>query len=329
MKRETNRTLLQEVIPLSTPFVVHIETNNTCNFKCKFCFGSNDKLLKDYGIKRGFMEKDTFEKIINDMKEFPSKIKRLYFHVMGEPLLHKDIVHFIKYAKEAQIAEQLVMFTNGALLNEKLAKEIAYSGLDIIQISVEGVSEEKYKEITGCKIDYDVFVDNIKILYNEKPETCNLHIKIIDCNLSEEEKNKFYEDFSSISNECYLEKLLDVCPDEVMDTTMGYGRSFTQEGKELVEKLVCTIPFYVTDIYYDGTVDACSCDWSRKLIMGNVLEDSLYNIWNGKKFNSLRKMQLEGKRKNCFSCSECKAILNQLDDIDMYSEKLLKKFDMF
>lgn len=327
MKRKEERTPLQEVIPLQVPFVVHIETNNTCNFKCKFCFESNDQLLKDHGIKRGFMKRETFEKIIDDMRGFPQKVKRIYFHVAGEPLLHKDIIHFVKYAKAAEVAQQLVMFTNGALLTQKLATELAHAGLDIIQISVEGVSAEKYEEITGCRIDYDAFLQNIAYLYQEKPSSCTVHAKIIDCNLSAEEKEKFYHDFSGISDECYIEQLLDICPEDVMDTTMGNGQTVTQEGKELKEKLVCTIPFYVADINYDGGVDACSCDWSRRLIMGNVLEENFCEIWNGSRFRAFRKMQLEGERKKCKACNECKAILYQLDNIDAFREKLLDKIN--
>lgn len=325
MKRENNRTPLQEVIPLETPYVVHIETNNTCNFKCKFCFESNDELLKQYGIKRGFMARELFEKIIDDLKNFPNKIKRLYFHVAGEPLLHRDILHFIQYAKAAQIAEQLVLFTNGALLTEDLGTKVAHSGLDIIQISVEGVSAEKYKEVTGRTINYEAFLANIAHLYKEKPSACTMHAKILDCNLSEEEKAKFYHDYAGISDECYIEELLDICPSDIMDTTLGKGKTFTQEGRTLKEKKICTIPFYVMDINYDGSVDACSCDWRRKLIMGNVAQENLYHIWNGKIFQNFRQMQLKGQRKKCVACKDCKAILNQLDDIDIYKEELLGK----
>lgn len=327
MKKTVKRTPLQEVIPVDTPYVVHIETNNTCNFKCKFCYESNDQLLKDYGIKRGFMSRGGYEKIIDDMKGFPRKIKRIYFHVAGEPLLHKDIIHFIKYAKRAQVAEELILFTNGSLLTHKLASELADSGVDIIHISVEAVSSDRYEEITGCRIDYAGFLENISFLYHIKPDSCTLHAKIIDCNLSEFEKEKFYRDFSGITDECYIEQLIDMCPSDVMDTTMGNGQKTTQEGKKLVEKLVCTIPFYVANINYDGNVTACSCDWRRKLIMGNAIEENICHIWSGKKFYEFRKMQLEGKRKKCKECNDCKTIFNQIDDIDKYREVILKRLD--
>ena len=247
--------------------MLHIEVTNACNFKCKFCINHDDTLFEKLGIKRGFLDGDLYEKIIEDCKRFPKRIKRLYFHFGGEPLLHKDIISFIRYAKNAQVADELAMFTNGALLTKELGAQLAGSGLDILQISVEGVTPEKYEEVTGVRIDYDQFLENISFLYQQKPVSLTLHAKILDCGLSEGEKEKFYQDFTNISDECYIEHLVDMCPSDIMDTTLGHGPTTTQEGKELREFAVCTQPFYVASIYCDGSAAACSCgDWRRSLI---------------------------------------------------------------
>lgn len=324
MKRETNRTPLQEVIPLDTPYVVHLEITNTCNLKCKFCSASNDDILKSQGHKRGFMPRKLFERIIDGLSEFPQKAKRLYFHIGGEPLLHKDIIHFLKYAKEKNVAQQMAMFTNGTLLTHELGKQLG-GYLDYIQISVEGMSAEKYEKVTGKKIDYEKFLDNIKYLYFVKNSSCQLHAKTIDINLSDEEKEKFYNDFSGISDLAYIEKLLDCCPLDVMDTTMGFGSSTTQEGIPVKEKLICAAPFYVMGIYYNGMVSPCACDWRRNVLIGDASKESLVDIWNGRKANSLRRMHAEGKRSDCLACSDCKAIRNQIDDIDEYGKMILQK----
>ena len=44
MRREEKRTDLVKAIPLDTPIVVHIEVTNVCNFRCKFCYTSNDAM---------------------------------------------------------------------------------------------------------------------------------------------------------------------------------------------------------------------------------------------------------------------------------------------
>lgn len=328
MKRETNRTALQEVIPLETPFVLHMELTNVCNLKCRFCTEQNDSLMRKLGVQRGFMQWEVFKAVIDNLKTFPQKLKRLYLHQGGESLLHKDAISFIQYAKQAQVAEQLVLFTNGTLLTEELGTKLAHSGLDLIQISVEGVSAEQYEAVAGKRIDYDKFLAGIANLFRQKPSGCELHAKILDCGLSEEDKEKFHWDFSDISDQHYIEHLLDSCPADVMDTTLGFGATTTQEGRALVEKLVCTQSFYVSVVYYDGTVGGCSCgDWRRAIHLGNVKEETFYQIWNGEKHRSFCKMQLEGNRKKCLSCSDCKDVQNQLDDIDPYREELLKRMD--
>lgn len=83
MKRESNRTPLEQVIPLDTPLVAHIETTSACNLKCKFCTTHDDAVLKQLGIRRGFMDLQVFKKLIGDMKGFPKKLKRTYFHIGG------------------------------------------------------------------------------------------------------------------------------------------------------------------------------------------------------------------------------------------------------
>lgn len=232
----------------------------------------------------------------------------------------------ISFAKQMDIAQEVGTFSNGVLLTPQLAQGIVDAGLDFLQISVEGTSAEKYEQVTGVKIDYEKFLENIKYLYQISRGKCKVHCKILDTNLSSAEKEKFYSDFQDISDECYIETLLDLMPKDMMDTTLGNSATTTQEGKELKEKKVCTVPFYVMAIYWDGKVGVCGCDYKRNPIMGDVTNENLVSIWNNDKFINFRKAQLMGNRKTILSCSDCKAIWNQLDDIDSYAEELLKKY---
>lgn len=59
----------------------------------------------------------------------------------------------------------------------------------------------------------------------------------------------------------------------------------------------------------------------------NVLKENFYDIWNGKKYQEFRKAQLKGERRRYLSCSNCKMIQNQIDDIDIYRTGLIKKFE--
>ena len=48
-----------------------------CNYKCSFCFQADTKGMKAVGLKRDFMAKDLFFNIVDSLKEFPDKIKKI------------------------------------------------------------------------------------------------------------------------------------------------------------------------------------------------------------------------------------------------------------
>lgn len=324
-KTGNERTKLETVIPLNTPYVVHIETTNVCNFKCKFCFASDDLLTKKFRIERGFMSYELFCKIIDDMQLFENKVRQLLFHVTGEPLCQKDIIKMISYAKRQKVAEKLVLFTNGYLLTPQLCREIMQAGIDVIQISVEAVDDIKYKELTGVTVSYNKIVGNVAYLYACRRKDCFINVKILDCGLSDDDKKKFYDDFTPIASECHIENLIDTLPSDYGDTTLGMGQGLTHDGYQIEHKEVCTQPFYLMAVNYNGTVSACSCDYGRRMIMGNVTNESLVNIWRGDKYDALRKMQLLMSRKDCEQCRDCPSLNNQIDNIDKYAAELLKK----
>lgn len=76
-----NRTRLEEVIPLRTPFVIFMDPADTCNFKCKFCPTGHKELMKNIsGRNFGIIDFELYKKIIDDICEFeePIKVLRLY-----------------------------------------------------------------------------------------------------------------------------------------------------------------------------------------------------------------------------------------------------------
>lgn len=318
-----NRTKLEDAIPLDTPLVVHIESTNLCNFKCKFCPTGDHELLKKYNVKKGIMEYQIFCKVIDDLCEFKRKVKNILFHIEGEPLLNKRLPDMIRYAKQKNVADRLILFTNGSLLNHTLSREIVNAGIDHIQISIEGVSDEKYKELVCVDINYEELVTKVEDLYKQKGDNCTIVAKIIDSGLTKEEKEKFYRDFTKISDSCHIENLISYIDESIKDTSLGLGKNLTTDNICIKEKDVCTNPFYVLSVGFDGRVSACSCDWRQSVIMGDSKNETLFEIWNGDKFNSFRRLQLEKKKNSHPACRECKSTQNQIDDIDDYAETIL------
>jgi len=211
---------LVDVLPLSTPFSVHLDVCSSCNFTCTFCFQNDKKGMKESGVSWGMMDVDVFKKCVDDLKRFPEKIKKIKIGNHGEPTLHPDLPEMIKYARDSQVADVIEMFTNGSKLCPSLNQKLVDSGLQRINISVEGLTQESYKKIAGFNIDYDEFVSNIADLYQRKTPDLSMYIKVVDhavvksepgkptIDLSQEDKNYFYELFGSISDEMSIENVV-------------------------------------------------------------------------------------------------------------------------
>ena len=68
----------------------------------------------------------------------------------------------------------------------------------------------------------------------------------------------------------------------------------------------CYYPTYQFLIDWNGDIFLCPQDWQRRVTMGNMMQESLFNIWTGKILTKYRKNLLKGKR--CDSpCKSCNA----------------------
>ena len=164
------RTALETVIPLETPFVVFVDPASACNFQCKFCPTGHRDMIAETGRYQGAMKYDVFTKIVDDLGAFPQPIKVLRMYKDGEPFLNKRLADMIAYAKKADHILYIDTTTNGTLMTPERAGPVIEAGLDRINISVDGMSNEQYKQFTGFDFDFPGFVRNVKWLYENKGE---------------------------------------------------------------------------------------------------------------------------------------------------------------
>ena len=148
---------LQDVLPLDTPFSVHIDVCSLCNFKCTFCFQHDKKGMKDSGVEWGMMDFEVFKSCVDDLKKFPNKIKKIKIGNHGEPTMHPQLPEMIAYARNSGVADLVEIFTNGSKLNPILNQQLVDSGLQRMNISVEGLTEESYKRVAGYNINFDTY----------------------------------------------------------------------------------------------------------------------------------------------------------------------------
>jgi len=337
---------LEGVVPLDTPFSAHIDVCSVCNFKCSFCFQADIEGMKEVGLKLGLMELELFKKIVDDLSEFPQKLKKVKIGNHGEPTLHKLLPTFIKYVRSKDIAKIVEVFTNGSKLGPELNKAIVDGGLQRINISLEGLTGDRYQEVAGVKMDMEKFKENIEDLYNYKNSVNSdliVYIKIVDnasplnqeddrsFTFSKEERDYFFSTYGPISDEIYIESIV---PQWSQTQEEKQNINIINNGKDIKRtgmydqkiknyKEICPFTFMYLHFNWDGTTSPCTLDWPKKVLIGNVKEESANAIWNGKKLAELQLAQLEGKRHKIDFCNDCSAPMVCCDEfLDPHADEI-------
>lgn len=321
----TDRVKLSEVVPLSTPFSIFVFPTTYCNFKCIYCGHSLglEKMKEQYDFTPQMMSLETYIKILNQIKEFPYKLKMLSLTGQGEPLINKNLPLMVNLAKEANVAERIEIITNGALLTKDMANGLINGGLDTLRLSLQGLTSDKYSEICGVNVEFEQFMENIKYFYKNKKNT-NLFVKIMDVSLEPGEEEKFYELFKDCSDRMYIEKMLPAY--EGVEVTKDMNVKYDRYGRQHEKRKVCPLPFYMMGIFPNGDVEPCDTIY-KPIVLGNIHEDSLMNMWKGKKLREFWEMQLKGERYSNKRCSTCCApddVVHPEDILDFDVDKILR-----
>jgi radical SAM protein with 4Fe4S-binding SPASM domain len=334
---------LEDLVPLDTPISAHIDISSLCNYRCSFCFQADTKGMKSVGLKRGFMPIEMFRKIVDDFSEFPAQIKKIKIGNHGEPTMHPSCADAIAYARASGTAEIVEMFTNGSKLTPNLNRDIVSAGLQRINISLEGLSDERYMQVAGVRQSFSEIVEGVKDLYARKKSSnsnLTIYVKIADQAhalkgnsdevfiLTPEERHFFYTTFQKHCDEIFIEKVVpqwaetQVDKQNTVDSTGMYGQK-TSSWKE-----ACPFVFMYMHFNCDGTVSPCTLDWPRKVIIGNVQYESVRQIWTGDKMRRLQVAMLEGARACISFCQSCSAPMVCVEeDLDTHSARLIDRLD--
>lgn len=314
------RERLADALPLDTPYMIQMFPAYACNFRCGFCLHALDRSRHGYISDVPFMSMDLYRKCIDDMKQFPRKLKMLRFAAIGEPLLHREIAEMIAYAKAADIAQSVDIVTNGTLLTPALSDKLIAAGLDRLRISVEGLSAEDYLAHTGQTIDFERFVEQIQYFYNHSRHT-HVYIKIIDYMVQEPgQKERFFELFRPICHSIAVEHLTPTIEEINYDQLSGgMETDKPQNGESLLDVDVCPQGFYMMQINPDGKVVPC-CSMKYPGILGDVHQNTVPEIWTGERFNRFRREMLEDRCGTSPVCRDCKLYLYDLHPEDVLDE---------
>lgn len=216
-----------------------------------------------------FISKELILKIAKELKvlKYTGVVR---FSGFVEPMLDKKIFDHIKTLKEYCPSSRVEIVTNGDPLNIDRLKKLFINGLDKILISI-----------------YDGPEDLIKF------------------------QNMVIE--AGLSSHQYILRPRFLSADQDFGITLSNRSGEMEKSEFRIPKLKeplknpCYIPSYTLFFDYLGDVLICPHDWGKKMIVGNIKNQNLIDIWLSQKMMDAR-VKLNRSNRKFSPCNVCDVV---------------------
>ncbi|MFH1211199.1 MAG: radical SAM protein [archaeon] len=320
------------------PFLAHLAITTKCNMRCTYCS------VREAHQNVQELTTEQWKNIIKKLSE--SGVFQIGF-TGGEPTLRKDVNELMRYTEEIGCVCNLT--TNGWQLNEEFVKEMAETGIQQCQISLDSFDEEVHDRLRGkgslarvveaikilqkhkihVGIDCVVSKNNIKDVGNmiKKCEEMGIEyvtlIKLKKGSLDEktfQELVPSYEEYGQIIEKlCYRKN---ENPNVTIDCASISNLQHTLKDEEMktIPTAGCPIGHNLMCIAPNGDIYPCAALMEKQFKLGNILTDDFKKIW--KENQTLRnfrniKNKVEGRCKTCkrldFCRGGCRGIAQSLN----------------
>jgi len=274
------------------PDRVYVESTNHCNLKCIMCPTGLGVLERP----KGYMDMGLYRAIVDEIGPYTGSA---VLHSWGEPLMHPGLFEMIRYGKAAGI--RMETSTNITLLNEKRAREVLESGLDVLYLAMDGVTKETYERVR-VNAKWDKVCRNLETFLALKRELgagTKVVMQIIAMQETATEVRAFVERWLRPGVDQVNVKHLDTWGDQVDAIT---EHAVDVAGMPMVRR-PCPNLWYHGYVFWDGTLTMCERDYDRKTPLGNV-KDGVLKAWNGPAMRALRRKHVEGDF-TAPACAKC------------------------
>lgn len=306
----------KKLIVSNPPYFINLEPTGFCNLKCTVCSYQQNR-------GNGYMSVDMAGKIIEEAADFGVSQVRLF--LAGEPLFHPHLDEMIEMASNRGMLTQI--HTNATILDEKRSRKLLDSGLDSISFSFDGENAQDYEAIrVGSK--FEETLNNILRFLQMKKESGRKNPFVVFQVIKPFRPGSPFTPTLSPEFKTRFEGL------PVDHFRVLYPFSWPgQETKEFVRptgrKLFpCPVLWQSLSVGWDGKILGCCGDLNGMITLGDVREDHLQDIWNGKGMVAMRRLHRQGKYKDIPLCSGCDVVFVRIHPLlrdlkDIISGRLL------
>ncbi len=295
------------------PTILQVEPTARCNLQCQVCPAG-------YGLDRpvGDMDPALFRRLVDDLR---GSLLAILFWDWGEPFFNPASYEMIRYARESGI--RVVSSTNGHVFADaEHARQVVASGLDVLVVSVDGITQESYEQYRGAG-SLDTVLAGIRNVVAEKRRrgagTPLVNLRFIVMKHGEPELPRLPEFARSLGLDVLTLRKFYPVPDPARrspyqdeDLRLSPAAERFQlprltgagGGPVRAARNPCRNLWNCPTVHWDGTVCSCFMDFRESRPLGSLRTQSFREIWRGEGYRRLRR-QFRSRWQNLPLCSVC------------------------
>jgi radical SAM protein with 4Fe4S-binding SPASM domain len=296
-----------DMAALPFPSAIQLQTINACQAACIMCpYPTHSKVFP-----RGRMDDELFEKVIAEIAAHP-EVRAFVPMLQNEPLLDKklfDRIARFKLLTGGRVQVELV--TNGALLTDDVVAQIRRVRLDVLDISLDAATKETYERIR-VGLDFEQVVAGVeRVIAADLPDT-SVFVRLVRQRENVHELRAFAERWRARGVGVFIYSAHDRAGS--VDRFDERVR-FSERELPVLQRLErhasrawlghCPLPFASANILHNGDMLLCAHDWGRKVVLGNVRDATIAELWNGDRMREIRRLVSERRYTEVAACRDC------------------------
>jgi radical SAM protein with 4Fe4S-binding SPASM domain len=282
------------------PIEISLELTNRCNFKCAFCPQSDPAHFAR--VPPTSINPEQANEILRKLRAGGIRGTVIHWTLDGEPFMNKRF-HEVLAAAGAWGFHTHHLATNGYFMSPERLRQLPSQGHRYV-LTPDFCSDEAYfEEHRGTPGSWKVVLENIRGCLADAA-LAHLHFEVTDISSyrirdPDELRRRF-------------EALRALFPRS--DRISFHQRTFHNATGHLPiaeDKLgrgeyhLCPYPWFSFTIASNGDVVACCRDLEHKTVLGNLLEQELDAVWNGERYQALRRDLLGRQPERQAACRNC------------------------
>ena len=277
------------------PVYIMLEQTYKCNLSCPSCVQGMEGERDRYDFDERRMPWELYEKIILEAESHgcPS----IAMHNNDEPLLVPDLEKRIRFARDHGFMD-VIMTTNAIAFTEKRLKSVIDSGVTKILFSIDALTEETYDKVRPGG-DFNKVVSALKqaVEYRNKSGSALPIIRASFCATSSNE----HEVKDIVNTYRDIADYVDVQP---FIQHYDFNNDLVPSSGKKLENFKCTGIWSHLIIRGNGDVLPCPNFLGAETVLGNIKENSIYEIYNSEKTRKIKKEFSQGiySQPGCQAC---------------------------